>query len=57
MRVQENPDDYKIIFEKYDINTVLVNKNSFYLSKLRYDEDFEKVYEDENYIVYVKGEI
>lgn len=57
MRVQENPDDYKIIFEKYDINTVLVNKNSFYLSKLRYDEKFEKVYEDENYIVYVKGEI
>lgn len=57
MRVQENSDDYKIIFEKYDINAALVNKNSFYLFKLEYDKDFEKVYEDENYIVYVKGEI
>ena len=56
MKVQENPSKYKEIFEKYDINAALVNKNSFYLYDIGFDEEFKNVYEDENYIVYIKGD-
>lgn len=53
MLVQETK-EYKKVFEKYNINACLINKNMFYLDELETDEEFENVYEDDNFIVYVK---
>jgi hypothetical protein len=52
MKIEDDYSCYKEIFEKYDINACIIGKSM--ITELEDDEDFENVYEDDYYRVYVR---
>jgi hypothetical protein len=52
MKIEDDNSSYKEIFEKYDINSCIIGKTM--IIELEDDEDFEKVYEDDYYRIYVR---
>lgn len=56
MLIQETG-EYRKIFEKYNINACLINKSEICFKYLETDEEFENVYEDEEFVVYIKKEM
>ena len=52
--IYEELDSYKRIFKKYDINYVLLGKNDKLYYVIRNDNEYEKIYNDENFVIFKK---
>ncbi len=49
--IHEELDSYKRLFKKYDINYVLLGKNDKLYCVIRNDNEYEKIYNDENFVI------
>ena len=52
IKLTTNPTSYKEIFEKYDIEYVLINKRNILTTLIEKDNNYEEIYSDENFILY-----
>lgn len=46
--------NYKDVFKKYNFTHVLLYKDEIISNYIKYDEDYEKIYEDEYFVLYEK---
>lgn len=54
MSINNNEQNYKKIFKKYNINACLINKSYSTIEMLKNDSNFKNVYEDDYYIIYIR---